>query len=64
MKSLKSISKQNTRPAGALFAKEGKIPDNVSLVLNTLAAAGFEAFIVGGCVRDVMLGKTQSTAET
>lgn len=32
-----------------------KIPENVSLVLNTLSNAGFEAFLVGGCVRDLFL---------
>ena len=36
---------------------ESKIPDYVTRVTNTLENAGFEAFIVGGCVRDLILGK-------
>ncbi|HEY9481305.1 MAG TPA: HD domain-containing protein [Candidatus Paceibacterota bacterium] len=34
------------------------IPQEVSSVANTLEKAGFQAFLVGGCVRDVMLGRT------
>lgn len=33
------------------------IPDDVKHILNTLSANGYEAFVVGGCVRDTMLGK-------
>ena len=33
------------------------IPKEVSRVTNELEKAGFEAFIVGGCVRDLILGK-------
>lgn len=33
-----------------------KIPKNVSFVLNTLTKNGYEAYIVGGCVRDFCLG--------
>ena len=33
-------------------------PDYVYAVLNALHAAGHEAYIVGGCVRDCMLGNT------
>ena len=32
------------------------IPQNVKHILQTLEAAGFEAFIVGGCVRDIIRG--------
>lgn len=32
------------------------VPENVRFVLNTLCGAGFEAYIVGGCVRDCLLG--------
>lgn len=32
------------------------LPDNVKLILNTLRNAGFEAYAVGGCVRDSILG--------
>jgi tRNA nucleotidyltransferase (CCA-adding enzyme) len=34
------------------------IPEPVLNVLTTLKEAGFEAFIVGGCVRDLILGRT------
>ncbi len=33
------------------------IPDNVMRVLSTLTDAGYEAYLVGGCVRDAALGK-------
>ena len=33
-----------------------KIPEKVKLILNTLKSKGFEAYIVGGCVRDSILG--------
>lgn len=34
------------------------MPDSVLLALNTLKASGFEAFVVGGCVRDSLMGLT------
>ena len=34
-----------------------KIPKEVNFILETLFDAGFEAYIVGGCVRDSVLGK-------
>ena len=34
------------------------IPKEVSHVTETLENAGFEAYIVGGCVRDLLIGKT------
>lgn len=34
-----------------------EIPKEVSRVTSGLEAAGFEAFIVGGCVRDLLIGK-------
>lgn len=33
------------------------MPDNVSRIINTLQKAGYETYIVGGCVRDAVLGK-------
>ncbi len=35
----------------------GKIPDYVTHVTQTLEKAGFEAFLVGGCVRDLLMGR-------
>ena len=34
-----------------------KIPKNVSYVTNTLESAGFEAYLVGGCVRDLLMSR-------
>lgn len=34
------------------------IPEDVKLILDILNQAGYEAFAVGGCVRDVLLGRT------
>lgn len=36
---------------------ESQIPTEVSRITETLAKADFEAWIVGGCVRDLLLGK-------
>ncbi len=33
------------------------VPEEVVAVSRTLAEAGFEAYLVGGCVRDIMLGR-------
>src|ERR1700722_19315640 len=33
------------------------IPESVSLISAALIAAGFEAYLVGGCVRDMLLGR-------
>jgi tRNA nucleotidyltransferase (CCA-adding enzyme) len=35
-----------------------KLPSSVKMVLDSLEAAGFEAYAVGGCVRDSVLGRT------
>lgn len=34
-----------------------KMPDNAAKIIDTLQKAGYEAYIVGGCVRDAILGK-------
>lgn len=34
------------------------IPEKVNIILNLLSKNGFEAFVVGGCVRDSILGLT------
>ena len=34
------------------------LPDNVKKTLNTLQNSGFEAYAVGGCVRDMLMGIT------
>ena len=34
-----------------------KIPEEVSRVTNTLRKAGFGAYLIGGCTRDLILGK-------
>ena len=35
-----------------------QLPSKVKTILDTLAAGGFEAYAVGGCVRDSLLGRT------
>lgn len=35
----------------------GGIPEEVSQVTSTLAKEGFEAYAVGGCIRDLLIGK-------
>ena len=34
-----------------------ELPEKVELIINTLGNAGFEAYAVGGCVRDLLLGR-------
>jgi len=34
-----------------------KIPEKITLIINTLESSGFEAYAVGGAVRDALLGK-------
>jgi tRNA nucleotidyltransferase (CCA-adding enzyme) len=34
-----------------------RMPENAKFILDTIHGAGFEAYIVGGCVRDALLGK-------
>src|SRR3990167_1885349 len=36
---------------------DSKIPKEVSCVTDILEKAGFEAYLVGGCVRDLILGR-------
>lgn len=35
-----------------------ELPEKVRFVLQTIADAGYEAYVVGGCVRDSILGRT------
>jgi tRNA nucleotidyltransferase (CCA-adding enzyme) len=37
-----------------------EIPDEVLYIINSLESGGYEAYAVGGCVRDVLFGKTPS----
>jgi tRNA nucleotidyltransferase (CCA-adding enzyme) len=37
---------------------QNQIPKEVSRITETLAKVGFEAWVVGGCVRDLLLGRT------
>lgn len=34
------------------------LPEKVTYIIETLTAAGFEAYAVGGCVRDTILGRS------
>ena len=33
------------------------LPEKVKFIIDTITAAGYEAFAVGGCVRDSVLGR-------
>ena len=47
-----------SNPGGrTFFMKNIPIPKEITAIINTLEAAGFEAFAVGGCVRDLLLGR-------
>ena len=37
--------------------KKIELPKGAALILDKLHAAGYEAYVVGGCVRDSLLGK-------
>lgn len=37
--------------------RQSEIPQSVQYVTRTLAASGFEAYLVGGCVRDLLIGR-------
>jgi len=39
------------------LSKKVSVPEEVVAVSKTLAEAGFEAYLVGGCVRDMLLGR-------
>ncbi len=41
-----------------LMIVRSEIPKEVQYVADTLEGAGFEAYLVGGCVRDLLIGKT------
>jgi tRNA nucleotidyltransferase (CCA-adding enzyme) len=41
-----------------MHLSQDQIPPEVLHVTKTLEAAGFEAWVVGGCVRDLLLGRT------
>ena len=34
-----------------------ELPEKVKQIITTIQAAGFEAYAVGGCVRDSLLGR-------
>ena len=34
-----------------------KLPEDVKFILDTLHKNGLEGYVVGGCVRDTLLGK-------
>src|SRR3989338_8973842 len=40
-----------------------KVPKEVSYVTETLEKAGFEAYLVGGCVRDLVMSEILNEAE-
>ena len=41
-----------------MLCLELKLPTEVNMILQRLETAGFEAYCVGGCVRDALMNKT------
>ncbi|WP_334091104.1 hypothetical protein [Helicobacter typhlonius] len=39
------------------------LPQDVLFILDTLHSAGYEAYIVGGCVRDMILCELHNTSK-
>jgi tRNA nucleotidyltransferase (CCA-adding enzyme) len=40
------------------FNKLFEVPEQIELIAKTLKDAGYQAYIVGGCVRDMLIGRT------
>ena len=40
------------------------LPEKVTYIIDTLTQHGFEAYAVGGCVRDTMLGRIHDISKT
>ncbi len=38
-----------------------QIPEKAKYIIETIQNAGFEAYVVGGCVRDSILGRPRRT---
>lgn len=45
------------RPAMTVSGAKFEIPEEISHITQKLKSAGFEAYLIGGCVRDLFLGK-------
>lgn len=45
-------------PSGSALTLDGRVPPRVLSALETLNDAGYQAFLVGGCVRDLLLHRT------
>ncbi len=55
---MKGLSKRpSSGIAGGVSGAKFEIPEEVSRVTGKLKAAGYEAYLIGGCVRDLFLGK-------
>lgn len=39
------------------YIRKIEFPDNVEYIIKKLNSCGFEAFVVGGCVRDIIIGR-------
>lgn len=46
-----------TRDFGKIIAMIMQLPRDVKFIIDTLTEAGYEAYAVGGCVRDTILGR-------
>lgn len=54
---LKKVFKEDTICRNGEVEMEMNMPEDVEYIINTLEEAGYEAYAVGGCVRDVILGR-------
>lgn len=50
--------KAHTFPAGNYGISPKNFPKNATAIVNKLSQAGFEAYMVGGCIRDLLIGQT------
>ncbi len=48
----------NGKPDGKKAMQKIHLPENVKHIITVLEAQGYEAYAVGGCIRDSVLGKT------
>ncbi|OOR99899.1 poly(A) polymerase [Haemophilus paracuniculus] len=51
------LHKKFTQPAGHYQITPKDFPTNALTIVNKLQKAGYEAYIVGGCLRDLLLGQ-------
>jgi len=51
------VTTEYTNMSNKAKIEKFKIPEEVSHVTKALKDAGFEAYLIGGCVRDLFIGR-------